>query len=89
MVPLFIFSLYCRHHNHLHHEKQTFFGFSFLYFAFSIKIYFYFRPWENDRIMNTDINAVTDLLQEKTIWRVVKPFIDEYNESMMKDKSQS
>ncbi|KAH9511992.1 hypothetical protein DERF_010410 [Dermatophagoides farinae] len=47
---------------------------------FSIKIYFYFRPWENDRIMNTDINAVTDLLQEKTIWRVVKPFIDEYNE---------
>ncbi|KAH7644813.1 histidine ammonia-lyase [Dermatophagoides farinae] len=38
------------------------------------------KPWENDRIMNTDINAVTDLLQEKTIWRVVKPFIDEYNE---------
>ncbi|OTF73683.1 histidine ammonia-lyase-like protein [Euroglyphus maynei] len=37
-------------------------------------------PWDKDRIMNTDINAVTDLLQQQKIWRVVKPYIDEYND---------
>lgn len=30
--------------------------------------------------MNTDINAVTDLLQQQKIWRIVKPYIDEYND---------
>nr|XP_027200650.1 histidine ammonia-lyase-like [Dermatophagoides pteronyssinus] len=38
------------------------------------------KPWDKDRIMNTDINAVTDLLQQQKIWRIVKPYIDEYND---------
>ena len=30
--------------------------------------------------MNTDIDAVTDLLSEQTVWKVVKPFIERYHE---------
>lgn len=29
--------------------------------------------------MNTDIDAVTDLLQKQSIWKVVRPYIEQYN----------
>lgn len=29
--------------------------------------------------MNVDIDAVTDLLVEQRVWKVVKPFIERYN----------
>lgn len=30
--------------------------------------------------MNTDIDAVTDILAEQRVWKVVKPFIERYHE---------
>ena len=39
----------------------------------------HFRPWDKDRVMNTDIDAATDLLAEQRVWKVVKPFIEKYN----------
>lgn len=29
--------------------------------------------------MNADIDAVTDLLQKQSIWKVVRPYIEQYN----------
>lgn len=37
------------------------------------------RPWDRDRIMYTDIDAVTNILIEERVWNVVKPYIDKYN----------
>lgn len=37
------------------------------------------RPWDNDRVMNTDIDAVTNLLSEQIIWKAVKPFLEEFD----------
>ncbi|UXI22178.1 Glutamate-cysteine ligase catalytic subunit [Sarcoptes scabiei] len=37
------------------------------------------KPWDNDRVMNTDIDAVTNLLSEQIIWKAVKPFLEEFD----------
>ncbi|XP_076447679.1 histidine ammonia-lyase-like isoform X2 [Babylonia areolata] len=37
------------------------------------------RPWNKDRFMAPDIDAVTKLLQEGKIWHKVKPMIDHYH----------
>ncbi|XP_046542970.1 histidine ammonia-lyase-like [Haliotis rubra] len=36
-------------------------------------------PWNRDRFMAPDIEAVTKLLQEEKIWRKVKPMMDNYH----------
>lgn len=37
------------------------------------------RPWDTDRVMNTDIDAATELLSEQRVWNVTKPFIESYH----------
>merc|ERR1711988_788821 len=37
------------------------------------------KPWDRDRFMSADIDAVTKLLQEEKVWRIVRPYIDGYN----------
>ncbi|XP_070558559.1 histidine ammonia-lyase-like [Ptychodera flava] len=40
------------------------------------------RPWDKDRFMAPDIEAVTELLREEKVWAAVKPFIDNYERQM-------
>ncbi|KAI8745510.1 histidine ammonia-lyase [Biomphalaria glabrata] len=37
------------------------------------------KPWDKDRFMAPDIDAVAKLLQEEKIWTKVKPMIDHYH----------
>ncbi|CAG7828625.1 unnamed protein product [Allacma fusca] len=37
------------------------------------------RPWNKDRVMYPDIDAVTQLLKEDKIWLAVRNYIEEYN----------
>ncbi|XP_077862594.1 histidine ammonia-lyase-like [Saccoglossus kowalevskii] len=40
------------------------------------------KPWDKDRFMAPDINAVTKLLQEEKVWACVEPYIQHYNKTM-------
>nr|XP_006816763.1 PREDICTED: histidine ammonia-lyase-like [Saccoglossus kowalevskii] len=40
------------------------------------------KPWDKDRFMAPDINAVTKLLQEEKVWACVEPYIQDYNKTM-------
>jgi histidine ammonia-lyase len=40
---------------------------------------FYSRPWDKDRFMAPDIEAVTNLLKEGKIWSVVRHHVDFYH----------
>ncbi|XP_072025814.1 histidine ammonia-lyase-like [Amphiura filiformis] len=42
-------------------------------------------PWNKDRYMSPAIDAVTKLLQEGKIWKVVKPFMDKYVSEQLKE----
>ncbi|GAB1599327.1 histidine ammonia-lyase-like [Argonauta hians] len=39
------------------------------------------EPWERDRYMAPDIDAVTKLLKEEKVWETVKPFMEKYAKS--------
>lgn len=38
------------------------------------------RPWDKDRFMSPDIDAVTKILQEEKVWQAVRNHVEEYNE---------
>ncbi|CAB4058645.1 hutH [Lepeophtheirus salmonis] len=39
------------------------------------------RPWDKDRFMSPDIDAVTKLIREEKIWGAIKTHMDHYNSS--------
>ncbi|XP_038069651.1 histidine ammonia-lyase-like [Patiria miniata] len=41
-------------------------------------------PWDKDRYMAPDIEAATKLLQEEKVWKVVKPYMDNYHTEHLK-----
>lgn len=45
------------------------------------------RPWDRDRYMAPDIEAVTLLLREDRVWKAVEPYISEYASSEMPPES--
>ncbi|KAG5846055.1 hypothetical protein ANANG_G00145670 [Anguilla anguilla] len=38
------------------------------------------RPWDRDRFMNPDIEAVHKLLREEKVWEAVHPYMEQYRE---------
>ncbi|XP_078001397.1 histidine ammonia-lyase-like [Glandiceps talaboti] len=40
------------------------------------------KPWDRDRFMAPDIDAVAELLREEKVWKVVEPFIDDYKKKV-------
>lgn len=43
----------------------------------------YYRPWDKDRYMAPDIDAVTEILKEGKIWQAVRHHIDYYHGSQV------
>lgn len=37
------------------------------------------KPWDQDRVMNVDIDASIELLADQRVWKVAKPYIEQYN----------
>ena len=53
----------------------------------AIKCIFCSRPWDKDRYMSPDINAVKELLKDEKIWNAAKHHMEKYHTSQVSNIS--